>query len=98
MDRLTLKIVTPTLKIDTMHCDSIHLTVHDDKNGKGGGSYGIRAGEIKTLFAVSEGPLLAYHEGNVIFSCKLLNGFATVLDNVVTVAVEGVSDIKNNIT
>lgn len=94
MDRLTLKIVTPGIKLDPIHCDSIHLTVHDDAKGKGGGSYGIRAGEIKTLFAVDEGPLTAYHEGNVIFSCILHNGFATVVDNVVTVAVEGAHDIK----
>ncbi len=93
MDRLTLKIVTPSGSVSPIHCDSIHLTVHDDKNGRGGGSYGIRAGEIKTLFAVDNGPLTAYHEGNVIFSCKLQNGFATVIDNLITVTVEGISDI-----
>lgn len=94
MDRLTLNIITPIKKTEPLHCDSIHLTVHDDKKGKGGGSYGIRAGEIKTLFAIDKGPLTAYHEGNVIFSCILHNGFATVIDNVVTVTVEDFEEIK----
>ena len=94
MDRLTLKIVTPTGPIKPLKCDSIHLTVHDDKNGRCGGSYGIRAGEIKTLFAVDTGPLTAYHEGKTIFKCILKNGFATVIDNIVTVTVEGCKDIQ----
>ncbi len=94
MDRLTLKIVSPLGSIKPIKCDSIHLTIHDDANGKGGGSYGIRAGQVDTLFAISHGPVTAYHEGKEIFKCTLQNGFATVINNLVTVTVECYNDIK----
>lgn len=88
MDRITVKIVTPQKVLKDIHCDSVHIMVYDDKNGKGGGSYGIRAGQINTVYAICKGPIYAYHEGKVIFSCETIGGFATFEDNVLTVTTE----------
>lgn len=88
MTELTLNIVTPKCTYGPVSCDSIHLTIIDDVNGKGGGSYGIRKGHAKSVFSLGEGVIDAIQGGEVLLVGKSGCGFATVDENVVTVVVE----------
>ena len=88
MSRLILKLVTPEAALEPVPCDSVHLTVCDDAKGKGGGSYGIRPGHTKTLFALDAGPIRAFLDGTCIFSGRTGGGFATVDGDAVTAVVE----------
>ena len=85
---LTLIIVTPAGAMQPVGCDSVHLTVCDDLQGKGGGSYGIRAGHTKTLLALEKGGLSAFAGGKNVLDGESGSGFATVDKDVVTAVVE----------
>lgn len=85
---LTLIIVTPAGAAQPVQCDSVHLTVCDDLQGRGGGSYGIRAGHTKTLLALEKGSLAAFVSGETVLAGKSGSGFATVDKDVVTAVVE----------
>ncbi len=85
---LTLMVVTLAGTGEPLKCDSLHLTVSDNLEGKSGGSYGIRPGHVKALISLSEGPLTAYRNGTPILQGKAGNGFATVERNTVTVVVD----------
>ncbi len=88
---LTLKIVTPSGALKPVCCDSVHLNVSDDAAGKGGGSYGIRQGHVRSVLLLSEGITTAHKNGEIVFSVKTGNGFAAVESNTVTVCVEKIS-------
>ncbi len=88
MSRLTLCIVTPTGTQPTVMCDSIHLSVQDNQQGKGGGRYGIRAGHTQALLSVAPGKVEAFEKGKIIFQCHCGLGFATVENNQITLVVE----------
>ena len=85
---LSLKIITPQGTIGPYICDSIHLNVSDDLEGKGGGSYGIRQGHAKAMLSLQAGILDAYLNENQILLAKVGCGFASVEQNVVNVVVE----------
>ena len=89
MSKLTLTIVTPKGTRGPVSCDSIHLKICDDMNGKGGGSYGIKAGHTKSLLSLEKGVIEAFLMGEKILTGECDVGFATVNQNVVTVVVEG---------
>ena len=85
MSALTLKIVTPEGVDKTVACDSITLWMAPDVHGKGEGSLGIRKGHTEAVIALGEGPLSAHLEGKEVFSDRTKGGFATVLDDTVTI-------------
>ena len=85
---LTLKIVTAEGSRPPVRCGSIHLTLCDDANGRGGGSYGIRPGHAKALFALGDGPVTALSAGQTVLSGRCSGGFATVEQDAVTVVTE----------
>ena len=87
---MKLKVITVNTHIEKDNCDYITLTVADDKKGGFSGSYGIKKGHAKTVFALGDGKLTAQRQGEVIFSAETSSGFAKVEDNVVTVTVESV--------
>ena len=91
--RLTLRIVTPTGARDPIACDSVHLTVCDDGQGKGGGSYGIRPGHTKALLALDAGPIRAFLAGEPVLSGQTGGGFATVDGGAVTAVVESFNEV-----
>ena len=78
MGELILNIVTPKGRLDPIACDSIHLTVCDDLSGKGGGSYGIRAGHANALLSLDKGPVKAFLAGRNVLSGVCGLGFASV--------------------
>lgn len=88
MEGLTLKIVTPEGALSPVACDSIRLTVSDDRKGKGGGSYGVRRGHTKALLALEEGEIRALLSGKTVFAGQSGRGFATVERDLVTAVVE----------
>ncbi|MBQ7936559.1 MAG: hypothetical protein IJ333_09500 [Clostridia bacterium] len=88
MHLLTLSVVTLTGALKPVQCDSIRLTVSDNPEGKGGGSYGIRKGHVKALISLDAGPLTAYENGAPILQAQAGNGFATVDQDTVTVVVD----------
>lgn len=88
MSEMTLKVITPAGTLAPARCDSVHLTVCDDAQGKGGGSYGVRAGHTKALFALDAGPIKAFLDGAPVFSGQAGVGFATVDGGTVTAVVE----------
>ena len=82
---LTLKILSPGGERANVVCDSITLTVKDNSQGKGGGSYGIRTGHAPSLIATDKGTITAKKDGETVFSGFFGEGMATVDNNVVTV-------------
>ena len=82
---LTLKILSPVGEKADVSCDSIILTVRDNSQGKGGGSYGIRTGHAPALIATDKGRITAKKDGNTVFSEIFDEGMATVDKNTVTV-------------
>ena len=88
MGKLILKIVTPHGSRDPIRCDSVRLTICDNLNGRGGGSYGIRAGHAKTLLTLDKGVIRAFQSGQEVLAGESGIGFATVEQNTVTVVTE----------
>lgn len=85
MSPLTLKIVTPEGVDRTVDCESISLWMAPDAKGKGEGSIGIRQGHVDAVIALGNGPIEARKEGQAIFSARSEGGFATVLQDIVTI-------------
>lgn len=84
MELLTLNILSSAEKREGIECDSVHLVISDTKQGKGGGSYGIRKGHVKALISLGKGDIKAFLSGKEIFSFTVDGGFATVENNIVT--------------
>lgn len=87
---LTLNIVTPDGALPPLFCESVYITVGDDKDEKKGGGYGIRTGHTKTLFSVATGPLRAYNGDKILLDKISGEGFATVENDVVTLILDNV--------
>lgn len=85
---LTLKVVTPTGEKEAVTCDSVHLSVQDNGQGKGGGRYGIRSGHVQALLSVAADRVEALQKGKVVLAGQCGNGFATIENNTVTLVVE----------
>ncbi len=85
MSPLTLKIVTPKGVDQTVPCDSVSLWMAPDGKGKGEGSIGIRKDHVNAVIALGNGPIEAHADGNTVFSARSEGGFATVLNNIITV-------------
>lgn len=78
---LTLTVVTPEKTFPSVECDSIILTVKDNSDGKGGGSYGIKNGHARALMATDKGFVRAKAGDEEVFSLLLGEGFAEVNKN-----------------
>ena len=85
MGPLLLRIVTPEGVDQEIECDSISLWMTEDSRGKGEGSIGIRKGHINAVIALGSGPLSANLNGKPVYSAQTEGGFATVLNDIITV-------------
>ena len=85
MSELTLKIVTPEGINETVECDSVSLWMAPDSKGRGEGSIGIRKGHVDAVIALGNGKVEARQNGAAVFSAETEGGFATVLNDTVTV-------------
>lgn len=93
MSKLVLNIVTPNGARGPIRCDSVRLTVCDDLSGRGGGSYGIRAGHAKSLLSLDKGTVKAFLSGQNVLTGESGIGFVTVERNTVTVVTESFLEI-----
>ena len=91
MSALTLKIVTPEGLDQTVECDGVILWMAPDRFGKGEGRIGFRKDHVNTVIALGSGKIEAHLEGKTVYSGHTEGGFATVLDNVITVVSPHVS-------
>lgn len=85
MSPLTLKIVTPDGEDREISCDSVSLWMAPDQKGRQEGSIGIRKGHTNAVIALGNGSVAALQDGKSVFSGRTEGGFATVLNNTVTV-------------
>ena len=90
---MQLVLASPKGSLAPIECDSVHITVAEDENGKQGGNYGIRNGHVKSVFAVEKGTVTAFLNGETVFSAENGKGFATVDKDLVTVVVENYKTI-----
>ena len=85
---LDLSVVTPSGSAAQVRCDSVTLPAADGKDGKGGGSLGIRPGHIQALIALAPGRVVAKHGGKVLLSLTVGSGYAAVTGDRVTVVTD----------
>lgn len=85
---MTLKVITVDGHYEAEGCDYITLDIADDKKGGFSGSYGIRRGHARAVFALREGKITAQAQGKTVFSAASSGGFAAVSNNVVTVVAD----------
>lgn len=85
---LSLLLVSPSRSEGPLACDSVRLRTVDGQDGSGGGSYGVRQGHTPAVLALAEGRIEAFQDGRRILVRHTAGGFATVEDNLVTVATE----------
>lgn len=90
---MQLVLASPKGSLVPIECDSVHITVAEDKNGKQGGNYGIRKGHVNSVFAVKQGTVTALLNGETVFTAETGKGFATVDKDLVTVIVESYKTI-----
>lgn len=84
---MTLRLVFPN-GTEKYECDDVTFFTLDGKNGKNGGSIGIRENHEKAIMAIAEGEFKAMKNGKTVFSRTLKGGIASVENNVVTVISE----------
>lgn len=82
---MTLRLLTPTGVSTETACDSVLLTQRDGAEGNGGGLVGVRADHAPAVIALGEGSVTASLGSRTVFRAAVAGGFASVLENVVTV-------------
>ncbi len=92
MREMKFTLFTPHRQFPSLECDSVKLSVSDSVSGKFSGSYGIRKGHAKAVFSLAEGKISVETKGKEIFSAECQGGFATVENDEVRVAVDGVKE------
>lgn len=85
-------LFTPDRQLPSVECDSVKLNIADSITGEFSGSYGIRKGHAKAIFALAPGKISVSIEGKEIFSVETQGGFATVQNNEVRVTADGVME------
>lgn len=91
-DRLIFTLFTPHRTLEPVECDSVRLCIADSVSGKFSGSYGIRKGHAKAVFALAGGRISVSLDGKEIYSVECEGGFATVENNEVRVIADGVRE------
>ena len=89
-EKLTFTLFAPHCKFPSIECDSVKLSIANSISGKFSGSYGIRKGHAKAVFALAPGKISVSLDRQEVFSAESLGGFAVVENNEVRVVVDGV--------
>ena len=95
-EKLTFTLFTPHRKYPGIECDSVKLSIADSVSGKFSGSYGIRKGHAKAVFALAPGKISVSLGDKEIFSAESQGGFAMVENNEVRVTADGVNITDND--
>lgn len=91
-DKLTFTLFTPHRTLDPLECDSVRLCIADSVSGKFSGTYGIRKGHAKAVFALAAGRISVGLDGKEIYSVQCDGGFATVENNEVRVIADSIKE------
>lgn len=94
-DILTVKFFTVNSRVADIECDSVRLPVSDSVNGKFSGLYGIRKGHAKAVFSLKEGTVILSSNEKTVFQADISEGFATVENNTVCIAVNSISEYSS---
>ncbi|MBQ3137570.1 MAG: hypothetical protein IJB74_08845 [Clostridia bacterium] len=89
---MKFNLFTPHRQYPSFECDSVKLPVADSVSGKFSGSYGIRRGHAKAVFALTEGKIIVSFAEKEIFSAECDGGFATVENDEVRVTADGIKE------
>ncbi len=82
---MLLRVITPAGEKCALECDSVSFNLCDGKNGKQGGSYGVKPQHANAVFALDSGMLYAKLGDKTLLSAKASAGFAEMRNNVLTV-------------
>ena len=88
---MTLRMLTPTGLSEEIACDSVVLMQRDGAAGHDGGLVGIHIGHAPAVIALGDGPVKASLGAKTVLRASVSGGFASVLDNVVTVITDSAS-------
>ncbi|MBQ2767079.1 MAG: hypothetical protein IJF49_03265 [Clostridia bacterium] len=80
-----LIVSTPDKAELILRCDSVSFSVPDGKDGKRGGSVGVRSGHVDAVFALAAGRIFAKVDSQTVFDAMADAGVAFVENNCVTV-------------
>lgn len=89
---IELTVLTPDSEPLTTRCDSLHLPLRDDLNGRGGGDYNIRRGHAAAILSLGSGTIRAALDGNTVLEKSCSGGFAKVRPDRVTVIAEHIPE------
>ena len=93
MKELTVEIITPKGVKFKNNCTSVQFNVADNAKGGYGGSYGVRAGHAKAIFALEKGLVKVFDDNELILNCECGDGFATVDNNNLSLVVESFAEV-----
>ncbi len=91
MKELVVEIITPDGTKFKGSCTYVQFNVADNSKGNYVGSYGIRAGHTKAIFALEKGLMKVFNDNSLILNCECGEGFATIDENSVFLVVESFS-------
>ena len=77
----------------SFECDSLHMTAQDNKNGRGGGSFGVRYGHTDALAALDKGEITALTDGNVVKKLYTDGGYAKISRDKVMIITQSYKEI-----
>ncbi len=89
---MKFNLFTPHRQFPSLECDSVKLPIADSVSGKFSGSYGIRKGHAKAVFALAEGKITVSLKEKELFSAECDGGFATVEKDEVRVTADGIKE------
>ena len=91
-DKLTFILFTPECSFMPMECDSIKLSVADSISGKFSGSYGIKKGHARAVFALKSGTVTVAKDGKTVLTANISDGFAIVENNEISITVDRIEE------
>lgn len=92
MSYMKFTLFTPHQSFPSVECDTVRLDIADSSDGSFSGSYGIKKGHAKAVFALKSGNVSASLNGQKIFDAECGGGFATVGNDEVRVVVDSVNE------
>ncbi len=91
-DSLTVKFFTVDRQISALECDSVRIPVADSSKGEFSGSYGIKKGHARAVFALKQGTVIVAKDDKTIFTANISNGFAIVENNEISITVDSIEE------
>jgi F0F1-type ATP synthase epsilon subunit len=91
-DSLTVKFFTVDRQLPPLECDSVRIPVADSSKGEFSGSYGIKKGHARAVFALKQGTVIVAKDGKTILTANISDGFAIVEDNEISITVDSIEE------